>query len=219
MRKPIYKSEKPYQEDINDLIEKTDKKKKVMEEFHQGKLHSGSKKGPKVTDPKQAVAIAYSEERDSKKFKKGIVKAYTEDLNDLVEAEVLAKGGVGSGVKGHTTNRSAFMDKKKNKLVAKEEYLKDTAQGLMGQSGFDDKPGHFMSRKQVVSAISKVTGHSDNASWMILGDMEKEGLIENIGKLFVVMKPRSKEAKVANNMAESHRQMVQTMNQANKKKS
>lgn len=38
--------------------------KKVMKEFEEGKLHSGSKKGPKVKNPKQAVAIAYSEERE-----------------------------------------------------------------------------------------------------------------------------------------------------------
>lgn len=34
---------------------------KVMEEYKEGELHSGSKEGPKVTNPKQAVAIAYSE--------------------------------------------------------------------------------------------------------------------------------------------------------------
>lgn len=38
-----------------------DKIKKVMEEFAEGKLHSGSKKGPKVVSRKQAVAIALSE--------------------------------------------------------------------------------------------------------------------------------------------------------------
>lgn len=36
---------------------------KVMGEFKRGTLHSGSKKGPKVTDRKQAVAIALSEAR------------------------------------------------------------------------------------------------------------------------------------------------------------
>jgi len=36
---------------------------KVMHEFGEGKLHSGSKKGPKVTNPKQAVAIGISEAR------------------------------------------------------------------------------------------------------------------------------------------------------------
>jgi len=40
---------------------------KVMREYKQGKLHSGSKKGPKVTSRKQAVAIALSEARKGKK--------------------------------------------------------------------------------------------------------------------------------------------------------
>ena len=47
---------------------KTPKKvKKVMKEFSSGKLHSGSKKGPVVTNPRQAVAIGYSEARKAKK--------------------------------------------------------------------------------------------------------------------------------------------------------
>lgn len=36
---------------------------KVIGEYGRGKLHSGSKTGPKVTNPKQALAIAYSEQR------------------------------------------------------------------------------------------------------------------------------------------------------------
>ncbi len=44
--------------------------KKVMHEFAEGELHSGSKKGPKVTNPKQAVAIAYSEAKRAKKKRK-----------------------------------------------------------------------------------------------------------------------------------------------------
>lgn len=39
------------------------KVEKVMHEFKEGKLHSGSKKGPKVHNPKQAIAIALSEAR------------------------------------------------------------------------------------------------------------------------------------------------------------
>lgn len=46
---------------------KNNKVKKVMKEFSKGELHSGSKKGPKVTDPKQAVAIGYSDARKKKK--------------------------------------------------------------------------------------------------------------------------------------------------------
>ncbi len=56
-------------EDV-ELIKSMGKKKKrggkvqkVMEEFKEGTLHSGSKKGPKVTSRKQAIAIGLSEAR------------------------------------------------------------------------------------------------------------------------------------------------------------
>lgn len=49
--------------------------KKVMKEFGEGKLHSGSKKGPKVSSAKQAAAIAYSEQRRSDKTAKGMKNA------------------------------------------------------------------------------------------------------------------------------------------------
>lgn len=46
-----------------------DKVEVVMKEFKKGKLHSGSKKGPKVKSRKQAIAIAMSEAGKSKKKK------------------------------------------------------------------------------------------------------------------------------------------------------
>ena len=50
------------------------KVQKVMKEFSDEELHSGSKKGPKVTSAKQALAIGYSEARrvktSHKKYKK-----------------------------------------------------------------------------------------------------------------------------------------------------
>lgn len=39
------------------------KVERVMKEYKQHKLHSGSKHGPEVTNPKQAIAIALSEAR------------------------------------------------------------------------------------------------------------------------------------------------------------
>ncbi len=42
---------------------KEDKVSKVMHEYKEGELHSGSKKGPEVKSRKQAVAIALSEAR------------------------------------------------------------------------------------------------------------------------------------------------------------
>lgn len=44
--------------------------KSEMEKFKSGKLHSGSKKGPLVTNPKQAIAIALHESGQSRLRKK-----------------------------------------------------------------------------------------------------------------------------------------------------
>lgn len=44
-----------------------DKIEKVMHEFKEGSLKSGSKQGPVVTNPKQAIAIAISEKKRGKK--------------------------------------------------------------------------------------------------------------------------------------------------------
>lgn len=44
-------------------VKKENKVEKVMHEFKEGSLASGSKKGPKVKSRKQAIAIALSEAR------------------------------------------------------------------------------------------------------------------------------------------------------------
>jgi len=56
-----------YHEKTPKSVEKSPKIHKVMHEFKHGTLHSGSKKGPKVTSRKQAIAIAISEAKTSKK--------------------------------------------------------------------------------------------------------------------------------------------------------
>lgn len=48
---------------------KNKKISKVIHEFEEGQLHSGSKKGPVVKNKDQAIAIAYSEAKKSKKKK------------------------------------------------------------------------------------------------------------------------------------------------------
>lgn len=70
---------------------------KVMSEFGAGKLHSGSKKGPEVTNKKQAVAIALSEARKAgakipvmKKANGGMVRMT--DAERRASMEVPSKG-------------------------------------------------------------------------------------------------------------------------------
>lgn len=48
---------------LNSAAKHKAKIEKVMEEWKAGKLHSGSKHGPEVTNHKQAIAIALSEAR------------------------------------------------------------------------------------------------------------------------------------------------------------
>lgn len=49
---------------------KAAKVKLVMGEYKRGKLHSGSKHGPKVRSRKQAIAIALSQSGQSKRGKR-----------------------------------------------------------------------------------------------------------------------------------------------------
>jgi hypothetical protein len=48
-------------------MSKSSKVRTVLHEYKYGKLHSGSKKGPRVKSRKQAIAIAMSEARKEKK--------------------------------------------------------------------------------------------------------------------------------------------------------
>jgi hypothetical protein len=50
-------------------MKKKTKVEKVMHEWKEGTLHSGSKHGPKVTNRKQAIAIGLAEQRRASKKK------------------------------------------------------------------------------------------------------------------------------------------------------
>lgn len=68
MKKEMMKKKMMKKKHHAKMEKKGEKKfKKVMHEFGEGKLHSGSKKGPKVMKLKQAEAIAFSEERKIKR--------------------------------------------------------------------------------------------------------------------------------------------------------
>jgi hypothetical protein len=56
-----------HQERLPTVAKAKNKVQKVMHEFKTGALHSGSKKGPVVKSRKQAIAIALSEAKMSKK--------------------------------------------------------------------------------------------------------------------------------------------------------
>ena len=67
MKKAHKKEEKKKEPKKKHVASKYENKKgkveKVMEEYKEGALHSGSKKGPVVENKKQAIAIALSEAR------------------------------------------------------------------------------------------------------------------------------------------------------------
>lgn len=75
---------------------------KVTGEFKKGELHSGSKKGPEVTNPKQATAIALSEARNAgaKIPPKPVKKSLGGVLKALSPAYQLATSDVGQKIMG-----------------------------------------------------------------------------------------------------------------------
>ena len=72
---------------------------RVMREFTEGKLHSGSKEGPKVKSTKQAVAIALNEARAAGAKIPRVKKAFGGEVDDVLMAR-MTKEELAQGAKG-----------------------------------------------------------------------------------------------------------------------
>jgi hypothetical protein len=131
---------------------------KVMGEFASGKLHSGSKKGPEVKNPKQAVAIAMSEAR-----KAGAKKPM--------------KKGFGGGV---------FNEKGKRATMA-EIAAEDRRMAGRASEGVSTRPTDASGRRAtdaelgMTSSAKKPVGPSSVAVSKVLDGMAKKAVKKNMG--------------------------------------
>ena len=127
---------------------------KVMREYKEGKLHSGSKKGPKVTNPKQAMAIALSESRRMKKA----------DGGEVFSDENLAYGNKkgpyrGSPKKGRELGRRDRMQRARDqRALDKARHAEKYAPGLSL-----DMPDEPMSRYEKGGSVKKAVHKHEKA--------------------------------------------------------
>lgn len=109
------------------------KVEKVMSEYKDGDLHSGSKNGPVVTNRKQAVAIALSEAGKSKPVKKslgGVIKALS-PLAAVASGDAPKGIGALGGVAGMMLERALRKKKMGQPMTLQDQSM--TAQ--VGQPG------------------------------------------------------------------------------------
>jgi hypothetical protein len=125
-----------------------------MREYKKGELHSGSKKGPKVTNPKQAMAIALSESRRMKKA----------DGGEVFSDENLAYGNKkgpyrGSRKKGRELGRQDRMQRARDqRALDKARHAEKYAPGLSL-----DMPDEPMSRYEKGGSVKKAVHKHEKA--------------------------------------------------------
>jgi hypothetical protein len=101
---------------------------KVMREYKEGKLHSGSKKGPVVKNPKQAMAIALSEARAAKKAAGGAVDSdYGDTMKKYVPYESKGPKTRYTAAKGRRMSKERAMERR---ALDKARHAEKYAPGL-----------------------------------------------------------------------------------------
>ena len=101
---------------------------KVMREYKAGKLHSGSKKGPVVKNPKQAMAIALSEARSVKKAAGGAVDSdYGDTMKKYVPYESKGPKTRYTAAKGRRMSKERAMERR---ALDKARHAEKYAPGL-----------------------------------------------------------------------------------------
>lgn len=103
-----------------------DKVERAMHEMHEGKLRSGSKKGPKVTSRKQAIAIGLSEAREegAKVPKKAAAKKATGKKAAAKKATAKKATGKKATAKKATGKRATAKKATGKKATAKKATAK-----------------------------------------------------------------------------------------------
>ena len=115
---------------------------RVMEEFTKGKLHSGSKEGPKVKSTKQAVAIALNEARAAgAKIPMKKAMGGSAEADDVLVAR-MSKDELAQGKKGLRMARER-MSKEQVRLPMRKGVPVDSRKAMIGSPEAADT---YMSR-------------------------------------------------------------------------